>query len=198
MTRALAGILLTAALAPAQDLSLGKILVATRKSRDPDLARSVILLVRHDRQATTGLFLNRPLTIPLSEVYPELTGAQRTLYAGGPVTIGIRALYRSRSPLDGATRVTGDVWMISTKTPLAKLASAGAPSSTFRVYSGYTGWSPGQLQDEIARGLWYLVPADAGKVFDPHPETLWQRLVDLHFSIRNMFEKSSVHARNPG
>lgn len=197
MIRALAAMWLACSLASAQDLSVGKILIATRKSHDPDFAQSVILLVRHDRQATIGLFLHRPLTIPLSEVYPELKVAPLKLYAGGPITIGIRALYRSRVRLDSATRITGDIWMISTKTQQAKLAEAGTPSTTFRVYAGYTGWSPGQLQDEIARGLWHVLAADASVVFDPHPETLWQRLIAPHFSIRNMLEKSSVHARNP-
>lgn len=203
MMRAVSYFLLVAALARCQGISVGKLLVASGKSHDADFAKTVILLVRHDQQATIGLFVNRPLNIPLSEVYPDLKGAQLKLYAGGPVTVGIRALYRSRAKPAGAVTILNDVCMISTKTVLAKMTAAEPPSSVFRVYAGFTGWSPGQLQDEVARGLWHIFPGDAAIVFDPHPETVWSRLANRlpraenHFRMRNMLEKSSVQARKP-
>jgi putative transcriptional regulator len=178
MMKATACLLLAGMLASAQDLSVGKILVASRKSNDVDFTQTVILLVRHDQQTTIGLYVNRRLNIPLSEVYPDLKGGQLKLYAGGPVTVGIRALYRSRVKPDKAVPIFGDVSMISTKTLLGQMAGAGTPSSVFRVYAGYTGWSPGQLKDEISRGLWYVFAGDAGVVFDPHPETVWSRLIN--------------------
>jgi putative transcriptional regulator len=151
--------------------------VASRQSHDSDFAQTVILLVRHDRQATIGLFVNRPLSVPLTEVYPELKQGQLKLYAGGPVTVGIRALYRSRTRPAGTSPILDDVSMISTKTLLGKMVEAGTPSSVFRVYAGYAGWSPGQVRDEIARGLWHVSAGDANVVFDAHPETVWSRLI---------------------
>jgi putative transcriptional regulator len=177
MTKALASLLVLSAQAWTQDLMVGKILAASMKSHDADFAQTVILIVRHDRQATVGLFLNHPLSIPLSEVYPELKGAQLKLYAGGPLTIGIRALYRSRSKPAEAARIFEDVSLISTKTLLGKMVAEGAPSNVFRVYAGYTGWSPGQLEGEVDRGLWHVFAGEAGLVFDSHPETVWSRLI---------------------
>jgi putative transcriptional regulator len=177
MTKLTACLVLGGALAWAQDLAVGKILVASSKSHDADFAQSVILLVRHDQQATTGLLVNRPLDIPLSEVYSELKGGQLKLNAGGPVTVGIRALYRSRTKPGEVAHILDDVYMISTKTLLGQMVEAGTPSSVFRVYAGYTGWSPGQLKDEIARGLWHVFAGDASVIFDPHPETVWSRLI---------------------
>jgi putative transcriptional regulator len=171
------GLLVVAALSAAQDLSVGRILAASRKSHDAGFAQSVVLLVRHDRQATIGLFLNRPLNIPVSEVYPDLKGGQLKMYAGGPLTIGVRALYRSRVKPPGAASIFADVSMISTKTLLGQMIETHPPSTMFRVYAGYTGWSPGQLQDEVARGLWHVIAGDASMVFDPHPDTLWVRLL---------------------
>jgi putative transcriptional regulator len=203
MTKAVACLLLAGALAVAEDLSVGKLLVATRKSRDPDFAGTVVLLVHHDREASIGLFINRPLTIPLSEVYPELNGAQLKLYAGGPVTVGVRALYRSAFKPPATARILNDVFMISTKSLLGKMVAAGTPGSVFRIYAGYAGWSAGQLHDEVARGLWHVFDGDAGVIFDPHPETVWQRLsgrlprAASHFRMRNILEKSSVQARKP-
>ena len=177
MTRTIACLLLAGALAWTQELTVGKMLVASRTSNDRDFAQTVILLVRHEKQATIGLFLNRPLNIPLSEVYPDLKGGQLKLWAGGPLTVGIRALYRSRVKPAEAASIFGDVSMISTKTLLAKLVADGAPPSVFRAYAGYTGWAPGQLTDEIARGLWLVFAGEASVVFDPHPDTVWSRLI---------------------
>jgi putative transcriptional regulator len=177
MTKAVACLLLAGALTWAQELAVGKILVASRKSHDADFAQTVILLVHHDRQAAIGLFVNRPLNVPLSEVYPEFKGAQLTLYAGGPVTVGIRALYRSGAKPAEAVSVFADVSMISTKTLLVKMVADGPAASVFRVYAGYTGWSAGQLKDEVGHGLWHVFAGDAGVVFDPHPETVWSRLI---------------------
>ena len=160
MTKAVACLLLAGVPAWTQDLAVGKILVASRKSHDADFAQTVVLLVRHDQQGTIGLFLNRPLTIPLSEVYPDLEGGQLKLWAGGPLTVGIRALYRSSAKPSEAAPVLADVSIISTKTLLAKMVAAGTSSNVFRVYAGYTGWSGGQLRDEVARGLWH---SDSGK-----------------------------------
>jgi putative transcriptional regulator len=176
MKKVAACLLLAGTLASAQDLSVGKILVATRNSRDADFAQTVILLIRHDREASIGLFLNRPLNIPVEEIYPELKGRQLKLYAGGPVTIGVRALYRSRVKAAGAAPISADLFMISTKTQLVKMIDAGMPSTVFRVYAGYTGWSFGQLENEVTRGLWRVIAGDGAVVFDPHPETLWPRL----------------------
>jgi putative transcriptional regulator len=161
-----------AAPVPSQELAAGKLLVATEKSRDADFARSVIFLIQFDRQAALGVMVNRRSSVPVSEVFPDLKsapGGSDPVYTGGPVTVGIRALLRSPS---------GDVSVISTRTSLAKLAASGKPSSVFRVYAGYTGWTAAQLQDELARGLWRILPGDANAVFDAHPETLWRRLMD--------------------
>ena len=102
MKKAIQLLMLTGALTPAQELSAGKLLVASTKVQDADFARTVILLIRSDEQGAIGLFVNRPSNIPVSEVYPDLKGSPLKLYAGGPLTVGIRALYRSHMKLDQA------------------------------------------------------------------------------------------------
>lgn len=158
-----------------QDLAVGKMLVATRKSKDADLARSVILLVHYGRQGVIGLMLNRPSKVPLSDVMPELKRAAIPVFAGGPITIGVRALVRSKTKLDPAERMFGDVYVVSTKMLLENVVQ---PPNIVRVYAGYTGWSVEQLKDEVARGLWRVLAADTGAVFDPHPDALWSRLIN--------------------
>ena len=132
----------------------GEVLVATERSHDPDLGHSVILLIHADRDGVMGLMLNRP--------------RGKSIYFGGPIALGARALFRSRSIPANAEHMLGDVYMVSKESSIPKDANA-------RVYAGYVGWSAQQLNDEIALGLWKIVRGDAAMVFDPHPETLWRR-----------------------
>ena len=162
-------LLLTLALsAYSQQLAPGDLLVAAAKSHDPDFARSVILLIQYDTQSAIGLMLNKPTSVPISEVLPEAKGKTVTLFAGGPIAIGLRGLLRSKTP--------PFFGIVSNKTELLRTISRGAASSSFRLYAGYTGWTARQLQSEVARGWWKVLPPSAGTAFDPHPDTLWLRL----------------------
>jgi putative transcriptional regulator len=140
---------------PTNAPAVGGILVATDKSHDPDLAQSVVVVIHSDRDGAMGLILNRP--------------RGKSIYFGGPIDLGVRALFRSRTRPPDGERIVNDVYMVAKESSIPKDAMA-------RVYAGYVGWSAQQLTDEIARGLWTVVPARAAIVFDPHPDTLWRRL----------------------
>jgi putative transcriptional regulator len=154
----------------------GKFLVASRDLADPNFERSVVLLVQHGAEGSWGLVVNRPTGVPLSRLFPEERGLQRQdgiLYAGGPVGAGrflllLRAPYR---PQD-CRPVFADVYLGFTPAALRDPRGLAA----FRVYSGYAGWASGQLESEIARGDWRLVPAEAAAVFEERPEHLWEEL----------------------
>ncbi len=139
---------------PTPQPSPGKILVATRKSHDPDFAQSVILLIHRGPEGAIGLILNQP---------------RKDLYFGGPIQLGVRILIRSRTKPENSERVLDRVCVTD------GAAAAKVPGA--RIYAGYTGWSAIQLDDEISRGLWKVIPGDAAVVFDTHPDTLWQRLI---------------------
>jgi putative transcriptional regulator len=152
----------------AQPLATGNLLVATRESRDPDFARSVVLLIHYDSESAIGLMLNKPTTVPISDVLPDAKGKSITVFAGGPITLGVRGLLRSKAP--------PFFTVISNRTDLLRLISRGLPPNAFRIYAGYTGWTAQQLQNEIARRLWKVLPPTPATVFYPHPETLWPGL----------------------
>jgi len=160
-------------------LAVGKLLVATPKSHDPDLKQSVVLLVQYDKDAALGLMLNRRSDVPASDAFPELTNAKGgpvPVWAGGPLAIGIRALHQSDfQPGDGREIVPG-LSLISNKPLILKLLAASTPPDNLRIYAGYVGWTAQQLRNEVAGGLWLVRAAVPGVVFDPEPETLWDRL----------------------
>jgi putative transcriptional regulator len=135
--------------------TVGQILVATEKSHDPDLAHSVILIIYSDPNGLMGLILNRP--------------QEKAGYLGGPIPLGTRTLFRSRTKPADAQRILDEVFMVSKEAQNSK-------EQTARVYAGYAGWTMRQLMDEIDLGLWKVMSGAAAMIFDPHPETLWQRL----------------------
>ena len=154
--------LLVAALllpAPAEELAAGKFLVADRALADKDFAHTIILLIYYGKDGAMGLVLNRPLDIPMSKLFPDRKGPPVRLYDGGPISSGVRMLFRSPTTPKDALHLFGDVYLTST---VDRIKDA---TGVFRVYVGCTGWSKGQLQAEVARGTWHLAPADAAVVF---------------------------------
>jgi putative AlgH/UPF0301 family transcriptional regulator len=165
-----------------KELAAGKILVARRELLDPNFAESVVLLVQYDEKGTVGLIINRKTKVPISRLAKELETAKgRTdpLYLGGPVeTTGLMALLKSATKPEDAKHVFGDIYMISSKATLEKTMASPAAPNAFRLYVGYAGWGAGQLEAEVAIDAWEVLPANAGMVFDLHPESLWRRLAE--------------------
>ena len=164
----LAGVGLMAGVAlGAQPLAIGTLLVATAQSHDPDFARSVVVLIRYDAKSAVGLMLNKATAVAITEVLPDAKGKSIMVFAGGPVAIGVRGLLRLKASPYFA--------VVSNKPELLSMLERGSPP--IRIYAGYAGWTAEQLGSEVARGLWKVLPPNAGSLFDPHPETLWRRLV---------------------
>ena len=79
---------------------------------------------------------------------------------------------------EGAEHVTGKVYMVSTGALLEKTLTKRPDPADFRVYLGYCGWAPGQLENETNQGFWRVLSGSADIIFDPEPETLWSRLIE--------------------
>ena len=164
-----------------KDLGAGKLLVASRGLRDPSFAETVILLVRYDTEGALGLMLNRRTDVPLSRVLEGLKAAKDRsdpVYLGGPVeTPVVFALLQSPAKPEGAEHIFGKVYLISTKALIEQTISARPDPSVFHVYLGYAGWNTDQLRKEVELGAWFIFRADAGTVFDSHPDSLWPRMI---------------------
>jgi len=164
-----------------EGLRAGKLLVASRDLADPIFAKTVILLVQYDAQGVLGLVLNRRTQVPLSRVLEDLKAAKDRsdpVYLGGPVEIpAVFALLKSPAKIEGADHVFGGVYLISRKTLLEQTISTRPDPSVFHVYLGYAGWTDNQLQKEVELGAWFIFPADAGTVFNAHPDSLWSQMI---------------------
>jgi putative transcriptional regulator len=160
-------------------LGPGTILVADRDLSDPNFANSVVLLVEATEQGALGLIVNRRSEILLSqalESFPAYSKRRDRLHQGGPVQPeSILGLLRAEKPVEGSARVARGIWFLKTRPQLE--AAAGAEAADLRVFSGYAGWGPGQLENELRLGGWHVIGGEAGLAFDEDPAGLWSRLV---------------------
>ena len=159
----------------------GVFLVAKRDLPDPNFRESVVLVTYPQRGGPFGVIINRPLNMKLSEAFPQyeaLKGKQDVLHFGGPVAReGLVFLVRAVKPPPSSVRVLRDVWFTMDVEWVDELLTRADPTQGLRVYAGYSGWAQGQLQNEIARGDWLVVPADAATVFDKDPARIWHELI---------------------
>ncbi len=165
----------------AQQPAAGQLLVASRAITGSGFTESVVLLTSYGGEGAAGLVINRPAGVPVARVLEGLDaakGRQESVYIGGPVgRTGVMALWRTRAAPAGTTEVAAGVRLVSSRAALDRALAEGAPAAELRVYLGYAGWGAGQLEREIAAGYWHLVPSTAALIFDPKPDTLWNRLI---------------------
>jgi putative transcriptional regulator len=183
---ALAGLSVTARSTPEvaapDDLSLtGQLLVASTEIGDPRFDRAVILLLRHDKHGALGIVINRPvgeqpLASILAAVGEDATGVEGSVsvFAGGPVEPETGFVLHSADYHRAATlEIDAHLAMTSTPGILSDIAHRKGPSKTLIAF-GYSGWSPGQLESELAQHAWFTAPADPKLIFDEAREKVWQ------------------------
>jgi putative transcriptional regulator len=160
----------------------GRLLVASRRLLDPNFAETVVLVLDSGAAGAIGVVVNRPSSLKLKSVLPdvkELTDRSETVFLGGPVErFQLLLLVRAPSPPEDSVRVFDDVFVTASLDALSRAAGARGDDVRFRLFAGYAGWAPGQLEAEIARGDWLVVPGDAERVFAAAPEEVWPELVE--------------------
>jgi putative transcriptional regulator len=156
-------------------------LVAKRSLADRNFFQSVVLVTQPERGKPFGVIINRPLDPQLSDVFPDhaaLKTLKDKLYFGGPVARNALVfLVRSAKPPPRSTPVLRGVYFTGDGDWVDERLKRPDPLTGFRVFAGYSGWAPGQLEEEIERGDWYVLPADAATIFEKDPATIWSELV---------------------
>jgi len=163
------------------EIAKGRFLVASRQLKDPNFLETVLFLIDYDRNRAMGLVINRPTTVKLATLLPEIKGLEEradTVYVGGPVARNqMRLLIRSGSQPDESHLVFEDIYVSSSRTLLERMIDHGDRGEGFRAYAGYAGWSPGQLDREVSRGDWHVFRADADTVFSKEPSEIWPEFI---------------------
>jgi putative transcriptional regulator len=173
--------LLPAAAIAAEVPEQGKLLVATELVEGELFAETVVLLLFYDETGAFGLVVNRPTDVSPDELVADEEGIadyDGTLFWGGPVQMdSLRALLRTDEPPEEAEKILESVYLVSVEDALQR---GPTDPARLRLYIGYAGWAPGQLDYELARGSWRVVPATDELVFAEAPRELWKQLAPAH------------------
>jgi len=170
------------ALAGAQEIGNGSLLVATPELADPNFSHSVVLVLRHDDNGAIGVVINRVTSLAPAKVFPELADTLGNyagkLYRGGPLAPS-RLLYLVRG-LAAATvngpEIVDKVFLAADPDSLPEILRLATGPDDFRMFAGHAEWMTGQLESEVKHGAWKVVPASADVVFSEKPTKLWEQL----------------------
>ncbi len=156
----------------------GQLLIAAPSLADPNFARTVVLVSEHTEEGAMGVVLNRPSELTVGEAVPALTAAldaDESVYIGGPVaSTSIVFLLEFLEPELAALLVFGRIGFPAAETDVAQLVEL---TERGRVFAGYAGWGPGQLDEELRSEDWILEPAIPEDVFGHEAESLWSSVL---------------------
>ena len=174
-------LLLAAVLLPAHADPLPSVLLVAKPGLiDPNFRETVVLVTRTPEAQTVGVILNRPADTKLSDLLRS-PGAGRhgeRLFIGGPVLPRtLVAVFRSLSaPAAPAFEVAKDVYLSMHPGNIEPLLAGEA--GAYRLYAGFAGWGPNQLEGEIEREGWYVLPVREDVLFRTNTEGLWRELIE--------------------
>ena len=155
----------------------GQLLIAGPSLVDPNFWRTVVLVGEHSNEGALGVVLNRPSETSVDEAVPELAdlaGEMGTVHVGGPVqSSAVVVLADFANPEEAGSLVLDSIGFLSTEVDPDSLGELRRA----RVYVGYAGWGPGQLDGELEEGSWIVEPALAEDVFTSDPDALWSTVL---------------------
>lgn len=158
------------------------LLLAMPQLADPNFARAVVLMIEHSDTGSFGLVINHPSPIKASELLESLEMAWQgddtaVVWAGGPVSRNTGWVLHEPVGLAVATgretiEITSTISL--SMSPDRLRAIANQPPRNVRLLLGYSGWGPGQLAQEMARGAWLHTDVDPQLVFETPHDEMWE------------------------
>jgi putative transcriptional regulator len=149
--------------------------------------RTVVLICQHNAEGAFGLVLNRPLGKAVGDlIVADLPDALKSspLYVGGPVQPGALSYLHTDNFIPDA-EVLPNLALGHSLDDLLEIGESFSPAKKVRLFAGYAGWSPGQLESEMKRKAWTTFPASLELVFETPPEQLWQKVLQSKGGWKN-------------
>ncbi|HET9735055.1 MAG TPA: YqgE/AlgH family protein [Burkholderiales bacterium] len=146
----------------------GVLLVAKPGLNDPNFGRSVVLVTQAPDYSTVGVILNRPTSVRYQG---------KPVWLGGPVMrqVVVAVFHSEDRPKAAAFHVLRNVYL--SMHPEIVDGLIADDKARYRLYGGFSGWAPRQLESEFQRDGWYVMPADEGIIFREDTSKLWEELV---------------------
>lgn len=154
----------------------GTLLIADPFLKDLNFKRSVIFICEHQAEGSFGFILNRPYEFPLNELVAGIEDLPIPVFCGGPVQMDtIHFLHQYPSKIPGSYKVSEDAWFGGNfETAISLIRSGEIDMSRIRFYIGYSGWSSGQLDEELKEKSWITVNATRRLLFHKDINQLWK------------------------
>ncbi len=158
-------------------LEKGTLLLAEPFMKDPNFKRSVVLLCEHNNEGTMGFTLSRPVGVTLNKVVDGVGECELPLYFGGPVQRDtLHYIHNLGEQIDDSTEIADGIYWGGDFDQIKALALTGdLDDANILFFLGYSGWSPGQLDDEMGENSWIVHKANEELIFVDEQEQLWKQ-----------------------
>jgi putative transcriptional regulator len=165
----------------------GQLLVATPESESPLFSHSVILMIEHDEEGAIGVILNQPISATVTDlagkIFVDDFEWDKPISLGGPVAGSLMVLHTGERLAD--QEIIPGVYITADGAKVQALIEQRPEPSI--VIANFSGWSPGQLEDEIEANSWLIVPATFDHVFWMNEKELWKVVVNQE-RVRSLTE----------
>lgn len=181
------------------DVKKGKVLLAEPFMLDPNFKRAAVLLCEHDEEGSVGFVMNKPLNVRIDEIVEGFPEFDAEVSLGGPVqTDTIHYVHNIGDLLEGSLKVIDGIYWGGDFDKLKFLiAQQLILPHNIRFFVGYSGWSEGQLDDEMQYGSWLVADMDANYLFKSPAESLWKQVMynkgDAYTVIAQMPDSVSLN-----
>lgn len=159
----------------------GQILIAEPLLNEPNFARAVILLCEHSDEGTVGFVINHTTGFTLGDLVKDIHSSHMPVFKGGPVQMDtLHMLHRAPAIINNGVEVIKGVYWGGSYDELKEMAAHDDnEKTTLRLFQGYSGWGPGQLEREISEGTWLIADATEQLLFDTPTQDIWKRAIQL-------------------
>lgn len=158
----------------------GDLLISEPFLPDPNFERTVVLICENNEDGSIGFILNKPSLVNIGDVFEEFRHIPKKLMVGGPVQQdSMHFIHRSLTAVDGGTKIgEGICWGGNFEQLKILIQDNRVNHHDVLYFLGYSGWAPGQLDEELKENSWIVSPAaTATQVFDLDPELLWREVL---------------------
>lgn len=171
----------------------GSLLISEPFLEDLNFRRSVVLMTEQTELGAVGFILNKPADMLTGEVVPELLSLEFPVFYGGPMEQNsLHFIHTMGSLLVGSLEIKPGVYWGGDIQEVNELLTSGrATVNDFRFFLGYSGWAPGQLEEEIEDKAWWVTEATKELVFDNDLDQLWGN------AVKELGEDYSYMANSP-
>lgn len=157
-------------------LMAGRILISVPYYNDSFFNRSVVLLTDYEKEHVAGLIINHKIPYTVGQLVDEIH-SEAPMFLGGPVLPSALFLLHDFDSCTTASAVVPGVYVGYDQVLLALIEHNAIPTMRYRFFMGYSGWSPGQLEGELARNMWVVGNPTPELVFGTDPDQIWPTAV---------------------